>query len=524
VQRRFCSILTLVVLATNPLGAQESKPQSPESGTVSPSDADAAILKFLQQSHDLDQQMALWDHAILLSRQAEMVSSLRPDLGRVWANELFTLSSQTKRVDQRSFIQNHGMGMLIKLDPNRALELLDSMKIEEPPAWAASAPEMQLVQQVFLVLSSRDGVSALPLLQQEAERLGAQGHYPYAALGYAAMQATSKYWGSDNQRAIRVLQLVFDPAFARYSQNAHIYFDDFEFGRMLDVLAGGLPFETVQPALRMLLKNLLATDTRKYQFEAKVYTFDGKTAKADNVIDATILVLGLLINRDPELVTELESTRPQLQLILEYTKGGRQRSIEGLARPMQAFYAAGPAAETVVLDGLRLSRINPEAAIAKVRQLPDDKRASAMLEVARSIAEDHPERAADLIAEAQGEIKPGDDESSMSLVSAQAFVAVAQNRKDELHDFLQRGFDLATRVILHQQGTNGSPFPLGLGSLAQIGMQNDPKLTTSFIEALPPSYVKAELLLGAASALDPRSRLPLRPVPQQGKRLPDAAP
>ena len=79
-------------------------------------------------------------------------------------------------------MQNHAIGMLIKLDPDRALELLDSMKIEEPSAWAASAPEMQLVQQVFMVLSSRDGVSALPLLQQEAERLGAQEHYPYAAL------------------------------------------------------------------------------------------------------------------------------------------------------------------------------------------------------------------------------------------------------------------------------------------------------------------------------------------------------
>jgi hypothetical protein len=56
---------------------------------------------------------------------------------------------------------------------------------------------------------------------------------------------------------------------------------------------------------------------------------------------------------------------------------------------------------------------------------------------------------------------------------------------------------------LHQQGRSGSPFVVGLGPLAQIGMQNDPELTTTFIEALPPSYVKAELLLGAASALAP---------------------
>jgi hypothetical protein len=54
----------------------------------------------------------------------------------------------------------------------------------------------------------------------------------------------------------------------------------------------------------------------------------------------------------------------------------------------------------------------------------------------------------------------------VNLVSAQAFVALAQNKKDELHDLLQRGFDLANRVILRQQGRNGSPFVVGLGPLA----------------------------------------------------------
>jgi hypothetical protein len=95
----------------------------------------------------------------------------------------------------------------------------------------------------------------------------------------------------------------------------------------------------------------------------------------------------------------------------------------------------------------------------------------------------------------QGEIKPGDDESSVNLIPAQAFVALAQNKKDEL---LQRGFDLANRVILHQQGRNGSPFVVGLGPLAQIGMQNDPHLTTTFIEALPSSYVKGRASTGSS--------------------------
>ena len=89
------------------LGRPREQPQSSESGTISPGGADATIRKLLQQSHDLDQQLPVWDRATLLSRQTEMVSRLRPDLGRDWADELFRLSSQMKGEDQRSFAQNH---------------------------------------------------------------------------------------------------------------------------------------------------------------------------------------------------------------------------------------------------------------------------------------------------------------------------------------------------------------------------------------------------------------------------------
>jgi len=524
-RRPLCTILASFVLATNLLEAQDSKSQSSESGVFSTSGADATMLSLLKQSHDLGQQLPVSLRLMnLLPRQAEMVSRLRPDLGREWANELFTLSFQTKGA-QRSFVQNTAMRMLIRLDPERALELLHSLNIEEPvPKWATSPPEMQLVHEVFEVLAARDGASALPLLEQEAERLGVQGHYPYAALGYAAMQATSKDWGSDNQRAIRLLQSVLEPAFARYSQNAHGYLDDLEFGKMLQVLAGGLPLDSVQPALRMLVKNLLATDTRKYQFEAEVYTSDGQTAKVHNAIDATILFFGTLINRDPELAEQLKSTRPELQTALEYAKDGRQRSLMfgpgGQPRNMQS---VDPGAETRT-NAVRLSHINPEAAITRAEELPDDdKRASTMLEVARGIAGDYPERAAELIAETQSGNKPTDDQLHLNLISAQAFVAAAQNKKDELDELLQRGFESANHILLEQQRTGGIQFVAGLGPLVQIGIQNDPNLTVTFIEGLSPSYLKAELLLGAASALSLRMRLPFSSRPQQKvEKLPEA--
>jgi hypothetical protein len=512
-RRPLCVILASFVLVANLGKPQETRSQSVESGAASNAGADTTIVSLLQQSHELGHRLPLSERLTLLPRQTQMVSRLRNDLGQEWANELFAISFETKGT-QRSWAQSTAMSVLARLDPDRALELLHSMSMEEPEAnWGISPAKMQLAQQVFQVLVERDGASGLPQLEQEAEAMGNEGHYPYAALGYATMQASSKDWGKDNQRAIQILQSVFDPAFARYSQSRHGYSDDFQFGRMLDVLAGGLPFDSVQPALRLLVKNLLATDTRMYQFEAEVHTSDGKTAKAENAIDATILVYGMLINRDPELVRELESSRPELKMVLEYTKEGRQRSIVGPRRPQ--VMRSGDSADEIRMDAVGLSHSNAEVAIAKMQQLPDDdKRASAMLEVARGVAGDHPERAAELIAETQPKTQPTDDELHFNLISAQASVAASQNKQAVLHNLLQRGFESANHILVEQQRTGEIHFFPGLGPLVQVGMQNEPELTTSFIDSLPASYLKADVLLGAASALGMERRLPLSNRPQ----------
>src|ERR1700682_3203756 len=130
-------------------------------------------------------------------------------------------------------------------------------------------------------------------------------------------------------------------------------------------------------------------------------------------------------------------------------------------------------------DAVRLSTLNPEAAIAQAQQLPEDQRASTMLDIARNFSGDYPERAAELIAA------------------------------------IQRGCELANRVILEQQRTGDIHFFTGLGPLVQVGVDNDPDVTIPFIESLSPSYVKAQLLLIAGSDLSMGTRVPLRFHPQQ---------
>jgi len=62
----------------------------------------------------------------MLTRQAEMISHLNADLGREWANEVFALSLQLKE-SQRSQVQGTALRIVIRLDPDRALELLHQL-------------------------------------------------------------------------------------------------------------------------------------------------------------------------------------------------------------------------------------------------------------------------------------------------------------------------------------------------------------------------------------------------------------
>ena len=507
-KRPFVLLLGLFVLLPSLPKAQEN----PHLSASPPEGSNSMAVSLLQQSHDLNQQFNLPSRIYLLESQAEAMSRVDAELSQVWAQELLTLSRQTKG-QLRSFAENSAMSILVRLNPDQALTLLHSLSKDEPRAdGTPSLPNTKLVQRVFDILVERDGVSALPVLEQEAARMGTDGPYPYGALGYAAMQCVSKEWATNRPHAVEVVQHVFERAYERYRDQPRSYLDDYEFGRMLQAVAGGIQ-EAVRPALRLLVKNLLATDTRKYRFEAGVYTNDGKAAKVDNAIDAAILNLGGLINRiDPELAQELESTRPELQTALQYTTQGRQRSWFFGERPLPGTLNGRPLDSNTenFMGAVGLANINPEAAIARAEQLPEgERRADTILSIASNIAGKQPERAQELIAEVEGSNKTDIPELQLDVVSVKAAVAAGQDKKDETRELLQQGFALATPILVKLQKSGNASFVAGLGQLVQIGMQNDPDSTITFLQSVPRSLLKAHLLLGAASALTMKTHLPI---------------
>lgn len=119
----------------------------------------------------------------------------------------------------------------------------------------------------------------------------------------------------------------------------------------------------------------------------------------------------------------------------------------------------------------------------------------------------------------QGNERVG-EEASLDIISAQAFVAAGQNNQSSLHSILQRGFDSANHTIAEQQKSSGirSSLIAVLPPLIHIGMENEPDFTIPFVESLPPSRLKVELLLVAAQAVSLGRRPPLARAQQTAEK------
>jgi hypothetical protein len=494
--------------------------QAPQAAAASPDPGMTdTIVSLLEQSHNIVRQIPPGARLRLLTEQTELASHYRADLSSQWANELFSTSREVKAGPVRSYAQSSAMAVLVRLDPNGALGMLDSADLEVLAPKGGGSPVMaRVVNEVFSAVIARGGVNALPIVELAAQRLGARGHYPYSALGYAAMDASNPFWRDDQPRAVEILRSAFEPAFARYIQSGGSYGDDFEFGDMLKVLAGGLPLDLIKPALHEFVNRILAMDPGKEQFETEVYTRDGRKVTVSTPIDATLTYFGQLVNRDPELVQELDAARPQLEAGLEATQEGNLRSMRFGQRP-KTMAARTPAAQDfrTQMDALALSNINADAAIAKAQQLPADQRGKTSLDIARTMAGEHPQQAADLIDSVQRDLNSADPRIQLDVISAQVSVAAAEGNEEALRELLKHGFELATQVMDPNKGNEPGHYTRGLPPMVQIGIQNERKLTMAFLDGVPPSAEKAELLLGAAGGLAMGTRLPI------GSRQPSRA-
>jgi hypothetical protein len=489
----FGVLLALVAFPQSQTSTPQISQESAGSNLRDVQDPSATIISLVQQSHDLNSKSDVNSQVYLLERQITLILRRNPELARQWIDELFALSFEQRKGSPVVVTQQMAITDLSQIDPDSALNLLNRMSTTNAnQKQAMISAKASAASSIFSALVARDGVNALPVVEHEAELLSAEETYPYGALGAAENAAAMKDWRGNRERAFSLIQATFERAFARYRDQPASYSDDYAFGDMLIHLGGSLPNEILRPALDLLVQNLLMTDTKAYQVQAQMFACDGREVKADNAIDAVLLRLASLMNRvDPELALHLQDGRPALRSAIEETTAGCQRALKIGPNP-QNTRLRNPNVQ-LQADAMQFEHINTDAAIAKAQQITDDNlRVQTLLRIAGDIAEHEPQRAAKLVTDTQMNMRNGDPRMQLSLITAEASVAAAQKKNDNVRELLQRGFEIAM--------TNGADGTVG--PLLRIATQNDPSFAMMFLQNLAPSPAKAQLLIDAASELD----------------------
>jgi hypothetical protein len=489
----FGVLLALVAFPQSQNSTSQIPQESAGSNLRDVQDPSATIISLAQQSHDLNSKSDVNSQVYLLERQITLILRRNPELARQWIDELFALSLEQRKGSPVVVTQQMAITDLSQIDPDAALNLLNRMSTTNAnQKQAMISAKSAAASPIFAALIARDGVNALPVVEHEAELLAIDDTYPYGALGAAANAAAMKDWRSNRDRAVSLIQATFERAFARYRDRPASYSEDYAFGDMLIHLGGSLPNEVLRPALDLLVQNLLMTDTKAYQVQAQMFACDGREVKADNAIDAVLLRLAALMNRvDPELAQHLQEGRPALRAAIEETTAGCQRALKIGPNP-QNTRLRNPNVQ-LQADAMQFEHINTDAAIAKAQQITDENlRVQTLLRIAGDIAENEPERAAKLVIDAEMNLKNADARMQLNLITAEASVAAAQQKNDNVRELLQRGFEIAMT-----KGAEGAS-----GPLLRIAIQNDPSFAMMFLQNLPPSPEKAQLLVEVASELD----------------------
>jgi hypothetical protein len=513
--RPFSAVVLVIALVTClSVAQQQTTPQSPHAFPVptkiSPSDPNQLqlVVDLLKESHDLLADLPLQTRLNLLISEAQTMSSTRPHLAREWAEELFALSLKAEDHERLSS-QEHAVILMAGIDPERGRELLHSM----PPLKMDSEeeqPKMLAAWTLFGGLAARDGIAVVPLLDQEAELLAREGHYPYTAMMKGAVEAgfqqrrQARFARVENEQALKdyrqFVQQQFDKIAARYYGSTPTFADDVEFGHAIQTAAHWVSQESVRSALRVTVKNFLSTTAPKtLTGKLTLTTRDGRSFTADNSLDKALLPLTLFISGiDPELSAQLQSTRPQLKAASQMTKDAQHGS------DITGTIMIPDSNRNTLREAPLLANQNPDLAIAKLQQLPEGQdRTIAMLSVATTIAENDPQRADKLITDTPG--YANDDYINSQRMLSRATVATKQRKLDEFQRLFKEISDMYR--LRDPRKTPAGLYLTALEGFVRLGAKDATDFTIDLVQKVPETEVKARLLWAAASAI--RSKSPI---------------
>ena len=361
---------------------------------------------------------------------------------------------------------------------------------------------------LFAAVLRKKGVVALPLLQQEAQRLAESGTYPYSALASGVNQLGRMDAG--------LAETVFADSLAAYQQSSPTLAGNADFVNMLRLNRGPAAHADVQQAVTTVVNNLLAHPADSDQ-EKLPQPIQYQGATVDNPTDFLLLQL-MPVARElqPDLLDHIAQSRPAL--------GKAANAVSAMPReswfPGQLGNSAAAATnpERAALNRIQgAAASDPKQALAMANTQQDPlARSQALAAVASGMASKDPQQASQVLDDAQKAAEKIDDQrKELQALIAMAIASNRMNNQVVLRDSLARGFVLGDELLRQQQNEHPEqpPSDQGLSALVRAGVRPQLELTVAGIETLQNPQVKAQLLVIAAQSMPRRRAAPKSPAP-----------
>ncbi len=466
--------------------------------------------KLLVQSYLLSRQFVPDERVFFLAHATRTAAAAEPGLARLWSEELFQFTFELPPSWNRTAGQKNALVSLSYFDPERAMELLDSV---DRPSSSDALPEdlrADAAETIFAQLWRQKGPASLSEIRTKAQMIGESGEYPYEALQSILLDLQRKDQA--------VAQTLFAEALSYYKRGSRVRSADRDFVEFLLAVHSVAPRAAVREAIEAVLKNSSkpATDEKQI-YRIRLHTDKGVADLTSRADEMAFRLLPLIRDIDSDWASDLLRDRPALAEVAERA-GGIQFEEGSLL--------LGPAAEgdpTVLQKyGMEQSRVagikriamqNPSEALRMTSELTDPAaRVVALGQVTAGFASSDPVQATKLLEQTRESLAAvkGDDAGKVSALTSLAEASASLGNLGLFRSTLKEVFALGQEVF--QQDTDTHPnksasFASGFNDLSRatvIGVRVDSENTLGEVLAVQDPRLRAYLLIAAVQGLHDR--------------------
>lgn len=484
-----------------------SQPAPPDSA-AEPANPDLQPAALLERAYAITRDLPLETRAYLLGWMVDPAARIEPQIAASWADELFQMAQELSDQDQQGRAELAAVRALAHIDVDHALAVfrrmdaatLQSGRVVPQDARSAAA------ETLFPEILRKQGVAAVPVLQQEAQRLGETGSYPYSAMALVMNELTHL------DRSLG--ENVFADSVTAYQQSTPTLAGNADFVSLLHNVRW-VPLAEAQQALTTVVNNLLSQpdDSGRQKLPDPVQ-YQGSTV--DTATDYLLLKLLPQIRAlQPDLLDTIAQSRPALAKAAGPASAHMGQSATSGTDPDQA----------VVNRIQRAAADNPQQALVASNQLQDPAvRSQALAAVASGMASKDPQQAAQLLSNAQDiAAKIDDKRKQLQAIVAMAQAANRMNNQAVLRDSLARGFALGNELLQLDEDKGTPPSFTLLAPLVRAGAHTQLETLVAGIQGIQNLQVKAQLLVLTAQSM-PRPRRPARAQVAAGSPAVDKIP